>query len=103
VFADGRYATTLRRPGYPRRHDRGLSLAYPVFTPVSAGGGGGGSETAGRWHYGQSVDLWPLPPAGPATLCFAWPAEQLAEHSVELSGAAIAAAAAECVDVYEAR
>ncbi len=102
VFADGRYAANLREGGRPRRHDRGLSAAYPVFTMVSASGGGGGSETTGYWYFRQTLDLWPLPPAGPVTLVFAWPAEKLAEHSVELSGREIAAAAAQCVDVFEA-
>jgi hypothetical protein len=103
VFADGRYATNLRAAGRTRRHDRGLSAAYPVFTMVSASGGGGGSETTGHWYYRQVLDLWPLPPAGPLTLVFAWPAERLTEHSVTLNGQEIATAAAHCVDVFGAR
>lgn len=101
LFSDGRYATNLRAPGYPRSHERGLCVEFPVLTQVSGGSGGGGGPAGGFWHLRQVLDLWPLPPAGPVVIIFSWLAQGIAERSVELSGQEILDAALRCVPVFD--
>lgn len=99
LFSDGRYATNLRKPGFPRPHERGLSAEYPVLSLASSGGGGGGGSTGGSWHFRQVLDVWPLPPAGPLAIIFAWPGEHFVEHAIEMNGDDIVSAASHCVEI----
>jgi hypothetical protein len=97
LFADGRYATNLRDPGFPREAARGLSPEFPVLTPFGGGGTGG---AGGTWHATQRLDLWPLPRTGSVTLILDWPAEGIAEIRHQLDGAAFAEAARWTIDVW---
>jgi hypothetical protein len=84
-FADGRRAVLEGAP----RHTGGPDIR------LSAGGGGGGSR---RWD--MHLWLWPLPPAGPLTLAFVWPAEGIDEHVVAIDAEPIRAAAARAVELW---
>lgn len=59
------------------------------------GGGGCGHR------YGMDWWLWPLPPAGPVTFAFAWPAIDIDERSVAIEGDVLRAAAQEAEQLWE--
>lgn len=102
IFSDGRYATNLRAPGFPRPHDRGLSEMYPVISVVSSGGGGGGSSTSGYWRHVQRIDMWPLPSGGLFTIIFDWPAKNIKPARLEFDGDQIREACKYSVDIWGA-
>jgi hypothetical protein len=87
AYADGRKAV-LDAPG-PRspQEERGIVLRQ---------GGGGGSER--RWE--GRFWLWPLPPEGPLTFAFVWPAEGIDEVLVEVDSAPIREAAGRAVELW---
>jgi hypothetical protein len=85
-FADGRKAT-LGHPVGHRRDRPAIVLAH---------GGGGGSDR--RWS--GRMWLWPLPPPGPLTLAFAWPALGIPERTIDLASQPIIAAAARAVELW---
>lgn len=87
-FADGRKAVVGRPWGTPDI-DR---ETHAVLSPI--GGGGSGR----RWD--ARLWLWPLPPAGPLTLAFAWPEDGVDETTMEIDAAPIVAAAAKATELW---
>jgi hypothetical protein len=103
VFADGRYATTVRGSGLSRPYTKGLSVDYPIFTPWGGGGGGGREHQSGteRWFFSQHLDLWPLPPPGPFTLVVDWLDKDIPETSHTWEAEAILEASRRAVRIWE--
>lgn len=60
-------------------------------------GGGGGEETQ---VFSGELWLWPLPPDGPLTLAWEWPAFGVAEGTRQLSGDRIRAAAVDARPIW---
>lgn len=93
-FADGRRATTTGAPGFGRHHDE--EPDGPVLIRQGGGGGGGDRIVTSSW----ALWLWPLPPAEPFDLVFAWPAVGIDLTRVELSGSDIVEAASRAVPLW---
>jgi hypothetical protein len=87
-FADDRKATNLDRPA----HDPDHEPDHPVLHPH--GGGGGGSA----WDMEHWV--WPLPPTGPFTFVYEWPARAIAESRAEIDAGSILEAAGRAVTLW---
>jgi hypothetical protein len=88
-FADGRRAIA-----------GAFGMAWPTgdaATEISlaARGGSGGQR---RWS--QSYWLWPLPPEGPLTFAFAWPAKGIAETTADVDTAPLRAAGTRSVELW---
>lgn len=66
----------------------------PPLLHFGGGGGGSGTHRMDAW-------LWPLPPAGPVTFAFAWPAENVDETTVEVDGAIFRTAALQAERLWE--
>jgi hypothetical protein len=89
-FADGRRA-------FGDQWTHGGRIAGDAATEVALRSRGG-SGRPHRWT--QDFWLWPLPPEGPLTFAFAWPAQGLAEAVVAVDSAPIRAAAARAVELW---
>ncbi|MCO1579126.1 hypothetical protein M8C13_25580 [Crossiella sp. SN42] len=87
-YADGRKATTLDRlnPVRTRAFTDDLAL-YPS------------AATRGPRHLRQTVDVRPLPPAGPVLFVVRWPANGLPESSATLPGDQLHALAQRAVEL----
>ncbi|TMB45351.1 MAG: hypothetical protein E6J53_06385 [Chloroflexi bacterium] len=89
-FSDGREgSSSLHRPpggvmAYFQAIQEGREPEVPAGPVVSPRGGGGGGK---RWEFTWWV--WPLPPDGPVTITFEWPARNITAASGEVDGAAI--------------
>ena len=88
AFADGRKTTLDAR----REPPRGAGPAEIVL----ARGGGGGSERSWEGRFW----LWPLPPEGPLTFGFAWPAEGIDETTVGVDSEPLREASARAVTLW---
>jgi hypothetical protein len=86
AFADGRRAELHDRPPH---EDGPPAIRF-------AGGGGGGSDR--RWE--GRFWLWPLPPEGPLTFAFTWPAKGIEETLVEVDSAPLRAAATRALELW---
>ncbi len=82
-FADGRKATNLGHPFQREQQDE--DPAQPVLMPRGSGGGGKSWEM--NWW------VWPLPPPGPLTLVYEWPAHGIELTRYELDAATVLEAA----------
>jgi hypothetical protein len=89
-FSDGREGkSSLHRPpsdlmAYFQAIQEGREPEVPTGPVVSPRGGGGGGK---RWEFTWWV--WPLPPDGPVTITFEWPARNITAASAEVDGTAI--------------
>ncbi|MDP9795611.1 hypothetical protein J2S43_004123 [Catenuloplanes nepalensis] len=92
LFADGRIATNLTFGGPSRPGDE---PAGPLMMRHS---GHGDVRRADMTFW-----LWPLPPEGPLTVVFSWPAQGIDEFRAEMDGALIRAAADRAVVVWSDR
>ncbi|GAB3398038.1 hypothetical protein GCM10027568_34530 [Humibacter soli] len=69
----------------------------PILRLNDRGGGGSSHE----YRTGFQAWLWPLPPSGPVKLHYQWNALGIDESEVEFDAAAIVAAAAEVIPIWE--
>jgi hypothetical protein len=81
-LSDGRRIESAQRSWRPIE----IRPDHPVLRP--RGGGSGGL------HHRADLWLWPLPPPGPLTFVFAWPAEGVREVTATVDTAPIIAASA---------
>ena len=90
LFADGSRATFGGGDA-----DRWPSATRPDHPTITAGGGSG---------YGtfstEELWLWPLPPPGPLSIVFAWPAERVSEMRLETDATPIVEAAERAIELW---
>lgn len=91
-LGDAGRATTDDRHGPHREQPEG---------PVLHQHGGGGNGSRSEYTINHHLWLWPLPPAGPFDLVVQWQDQGIEETRVELDGAAIVAAAADSVRLFD--
>jgi hypothetical protein len=94
-FADGRESTTRGRGpsqdvmAYYAAWGEGREPEVPAGPVIGASSGGGGGK-----HWDWVYWIWPLPPDGPLTVSFEWPAAGVELSSTEVDGGAIRLAGA---------
>jgi hypothetical protein len=93
AFADGRRCVARSMPlGAPPEPEGDAEREILLWTRDPGAGGGRVQRV--------SYLLWPLPPAGPLTLTFVWPARGVGEVTAEVDGGRLREAAARVVELW---